>query len=667
MCLFTLKNLKPRLRGKKNVLILFLVLFASASIIAQETELSFQTGHVAAINKIVFSPDGNFLASADNQHKICIWDMTCLAQMTSFFYSDLDETDLISLLAFSPDNKKLIAGTTSGRLLVWDIGKSEKISGLSTGMVITNIIFISETTALMLSSSLMSFNLIDNSIKEIYKGEVADIYFNLQNGESEFCTLKGQLGKISLQTGLAILQPESEMNDLKKLLSKKYSGISRMKFGSNALVASGSFNLRFFNLPDKKKIFSASMPYMDERITDLVFLPKDNYFLVSNTDGKIYVYDYRKNKLVKTLKDHISEVNSIAVHPVKNIFATGSSDRSIILWDANTFLPIKRFYARASSIETLELNEPDQLLVFGNELGYTKMIKLNEKYPEIKSVKNHRQKVTDIVFTNGGKDLITSSNDNHLSKLASETLNIEEHGKFKSNFGFGYLLSNIIEKLHLYVEPYMFIDSISLSPEQDYIVADGYQVFKRAKKIRPPADQTGTKHKSKKIRTYIRNYEFCYSTSDLKKVKISQPQKAKNRSELKIDSIIMGVEVYNRKNGHISRITGADFDKTNNRLITSSKDATIKIWDLNSKKLVITIIPVDKNKRIFITADNYYFAPKNSLDAIGFKQGINFYPLEQFDLKYNRPDIVLEKLKNPDTLLIKMYRNAYEKRLKKSG
>ncbi|MCK7534737.1 MAG: hypothetical protein MZV63_28915 [Marinilabiliales bacterium] len=35
---------------------------------------------------------------------------------------------------------------------------------------------------------------------------------------------------------------------------------------------------------------------------------------------------------------------------------------------------------------------------------------------------------------------------------------------------------------------------------------------------------------------------------------------------------------------------------------------------------------------------------KNSLNAIGFKQGIDFYPTEQFDLKFNRPDIVLERL-----------------------
>jgi WD40 repeat protein len=667
MCLFTLKNHNPGSIGKRIILSLILILLLFAGITAQQTELSFQTGHVAAIDKIVFSPDGNFLASSDDQHKICIWDMTCLTQMTSFFYSDLEENDIISLLAFSPDNEKLLAGTFSGKLMIWDIGKSEKISGLSTGRMIRNVIFINRTSVLLLSSTLLSLNLEDNTIKDIYSDQVEDLYIDSHTHDFIFCTLNGDLGTISSESVITVHPTDGIPGDLKKILSKKYSGINRIKLGSNSLVTASSLNLRFFNLPEENKVFSASMPYMDEQITDIGFLPQDNYYLVSNTDGKIYVYDYPKNKLVKVLKDHISEVNSLAVHPVKNIFASGSSDRSIILWDATTFLPIKRFYARASSVETLELNESSQLLAFGNELGYTKMMKLTDKYPEIKSIKNHKQMITDIVFSNGEKNLITSSNDNHITKLNSDNLNIEKSVKFKSNIGLKYLLYNIIEKLHLYIDPYVFIDSLSVSVDQKYVIADGYKWKNKSIKTNVIKDGSTKKKRKRELITYKDQFEFCYSTADLKKLKIDQPQRPENRYGVKIDSIILGVDVFNKKNGHISGITGAIHDKSYNRLITSSKDATIKIWDIRTKQLVITIIPIDKNKRIFITADNFYFAPKNSLDAIGFKQGINFYPLEQFDLKYNRPDIVLEQLKNPDTLLIKMYRNAYEKRLKKSG
>ena len=350
MCLVTLKNLKTTVMGKKIFLLIFLSLSISVVLKAQQTELSIQTGHVAAINKIVFSTDGNFLASSDDQNKICIWDMSGLTQMASFFYSDLDTNDRISLLAFSLDNKKLIAGTLSGNILVLDIGKSEKIRGFPTGKKITKLLFINNSTCLILSSSLLSLNLNNYSISEIYNGDVADLYFNKNNNELIFCTFSGDIGKITQQDGIRIQLTDTNMNNLKKRLSNKYSGIARIKLTDKIIVASNFYNLRFYDFASKRKVYSASMPYMDERITDIEYLPQNNYFIVSNTDGKIYVYDCHKSKLVKILKLHISEVNSLAVHPTKNLFASGSSDRSIILWDAITLKPIKRFYSRASSI-----------------------------------------------------------------------------------------------------------------------------------------------------------------------------------------------------------------------------------------------------------------------------------------------------------------------------
>lgn len=40
---------------------------------------------------------------------------------------------------------------------------------------------------------------------------------------------------------------------------------------------------------------------------------------------------------------------------------------------------------------------------------------------------------------------------------------------------------------------------------------------------------------------------------------------------------------------------------------------------------------------------------------------------QQLDVKYNRPDRILEKIENSDKALIAAYKNAYEKRIKKLG
>jgi len=605
---------------------------------------------VAAIRKIVFSPDGKFLASSDDQHKICIWDLISLTQMSGF-YGNLDTPDDITELAFSTDDKSLVAATEYGNLLVWDITSSSRKALKNTGETITDIQFINENICMISASKLLALNINDNSITEICDKQVADLKVDRIGKELSFCTFSGETCRLSYGSGFTLQEPIAASGDLRKNLNRKYSFITRLKQGRDVLAAAGSFQMRFFSQPSGEKLFSASAPYIDEKITALEYLPQDNYFLVSNTDGKIYVYDPVKKKLIRTLSNHLSEVNTLAVHPSGNIFASGSTDRSIIVWDASDFREIKRFYGRASAIESICLSRPGELLAFGNEIGYTKLIDLADKNPDLKAVKNHRQKVRDIVFANGNKNLITCSDDNHISKLDVATLKVEEYKKFKTNFGLKYLLYNIIEKFNLYVDPFVFIDSLSLSTDQRSVFADGY---KKKKGFFHP-------------RLTVKPYEFLYSTTDLKKESLKKGSRVKSEIVPVVDSTIMGINIFNKECGHISGITGAIVDKEHNRLITSSLDATIKLWDLTSKMLIITIIPVDKNKRVFITPDNYYFAPKNSLNAIGFKQGNNFYPTEQFDLKYNRPDIVLARMGYPDTVLIKMYRNAYEKRLRKAG
>ena len=67
----------------------------------------------------------------------------------------------------------------------------------------------------------------------------------------------------------------------------------------------------------------------------------------------------------------------------------------------------------------------------------------------------------------------------------------------------------------------------------------------------------------------------------------------------------------------------------------------------------------------FQTEDGYYLKMYDSSDYFIFQN--DTYPVERFDLKYNRPDIVLDRLGYADPSTIKMYHNAYLKRLKEMG
>lgn len=68
---------------------------------------------------------------------------------------------------------------------------------------------------------------------------------------------------------------------------------------------------------------------------------------------------------------------------------------------------------------------------------------------------------------------------------------------------------------------------------------------------------------------------------------------------------------------------------------------------------------------VLYAPDNYYMATKDATEDIHFTLGMDSYDFSQFDLKYNRPDIIMDRLGYADSTIIRAYRKSYEKRLKK--
>lgn len=109
-----------------------------------------------------------------------------------------------------------------------------------------------------------------------------------------------------------------------------------------------------------------------------------------------------------------------------------------------------------------------------------------------------------------------------------------------------------------------------------------------------------------------------------------------------------------------------DIDWKNEKLLVHDNSRLV-IYNIRTGKQLCSLIAIDSTDYLALTPDNYYMGTKNAASRLSWRVGGKLYGFDQFDLQYNRPDIVLERLGNPDTALIKMYRKAYEKRLKKAG
>ena len=100
--------------------------------------------------------------------------------------------------------------------------------------------------------------------------------------------------------------------------------------------------------------------------------------------------------------------------------------------------------------------------------------------------------------------------------------------------------------------------------------------------------------------------------------------------------------------------------------MVASDDHTISLYRTDKNELVAYLVTCNKgNDYIIRTPDNYYMSSQYGTDAIHFAVGTDTYGFDQFDLKYNRPDIVLSRIGLADEKQIKLLYHAYQKRLRR--
>jgi hypothetical protein len=117
--------------------------------------------------------------------------------------------------------------------------------------------------------------------------------------------------------------------------------------------------------------------------------------------------------------------------------------------------------------------------------------------------------------------------------------------------------------------------------------------------------------------------------------------------------------------GHSHQVTSAVFSPDSRQILTGSIDGTARLWDAASGRELCRLVNFLDGSWVAATPDQYYMASKAALPGVAFSKGDRSFPFEQFDLKFNRPDRVLESIGLASREVISAYRQAYVKRLQR--
>ena len=117
--------------------------------------------------------------------------------------------------------------------------------------------------------------------------------------------------------------------------------------------------------------------------------------------------------------------------------------------------------------------------------------------------------------------------------------------------------------------------------------------------------------------------------------------------------------------GHTANVTAVAMTADGRLVVSGGEDGILKIWDSATGREIASLVALGNEDYVTVTPDQYYRASNHRLRGVSFRVKGQLYPFEQFDLRLNRPDIVLNRLGRASNELVESYRSAYERRLKK--
>ncbi|MEO8149759.1 MAG: caspase family protein [Bacteroidia bacterium] len=671
-------------------------------------ELKTFTGHLARVNSACFSPDGKYCLSGSYDNTIKLWDATTGEEIRTF---EENSHPIISV-CFSPptpDNpnggKFCLSGSEDGSIKLWDIATGKEIRSFNGHSGEITCVCFTKNGKYCFSGSK------DNTVKqwEVATGREIRCFNEHTSDITAVCVSPN--GKFCVSTSLyesMILWNVETGKKIKNIKTDEYwmtsvcfsPAFEEDTIGGKSFISGSSEGIiTLWNGATGNKIMTfEGHPDNNLGIHALCFSPDGKYCLSGSCDWTMTLWSISSGKRIRTFEGVRAQTSFACFSPIGSINSTekkhefiSTSRLTMKLWNALDGKEIRTFEGYTDGINSVCFSPDGKCCLTGACDSTLKLWDVTSG-KRIRTFNGHKSWVKSVCFSSDGKYCLSGSLDKTMKMwdvtTGKEIRSFNGHTWSVESVCFSsdekYCLSGSLDgKMKLWntftgkeiksFDCSGWVTSVSFTPDGKFCLSGSTYPFSD----KPYQDtlKLWDVATGKEVRTFgghsaIFN-SFCFSPAcEYDSTGGNYFLGSGYNNTIIMWSVVTGtiIKIFN---GHLHGVNSVSFSSDGKYFISSSDDKTIRLWSIQTGNEIISFIPMEGNDYVDLLPSKYYRCSKGSVNRLYYVKGLQTVGFDQLDVKYNRPDKVMQALGmafgQPDTALIYSYYRAWQKRIKKLG